>query len=188
VDKRDELKHFGILNMKWGVRRYQNPDGSLTPEGRIRYGVGMAQNPSNVGNHMSDEELRNMTKRYKNESSFYKARNEYLMAQEQYKRLTTPQKKTSQFLNKVFIQPLENVMAKNVEFGFMSLGASFVDATDSKYTDEYMRWIFNNKDNKKNKNHNNNYNNNYNNNNFNNRNNQNRNRDDDDDDDDDDDE
>ena len=31
------LQHYGILGMHWGVRRYQNADGSLTAAGKKRY-------------------------------------------------------------------------------------------------------------------------------------------------------
>lgn len=33
-----KLIHSGIKGMRWGIRRYQNKDGSLTPAGRKRYG------------------------------------------------------------------------------------------------------------------------------------------------------
>ena len=34
------LAHFGIKGQKWGERRFQNEDGTLTTEGKIRYGKG----------------------------------------------------------------------------------------------------------------------------------------------------
>ena len=33
----NELQHHGILGQKWGVRRYQNSDGTLTEAGKNRY-------------------------------------------------------------------------------------------------------------------------------------------------------
>ena len=32
-----ELYHYGVKGMRWGVRRYQNQDGSLTNAGKKRY-------------------------------------------------------------------------------------------------------------------------------------------------------
>ena len=37
--KINELYHHGTKGQKWGIRRYQNPDGSLTPAGKKRYGT-----------------------------------------------------------------------------------------------------------------------------------------------------
>lgn len=39
-----ELYHWGVKGMKWGVRRYQNKDGSLTPAGRNRYDRDIREN------------------------------------------------------------------------------------------------------------------------------------------------
>lgn len=35
--EKNELYHYGKKGMQWGVRRYQNPDGSLTAAGKKRY-------------------------------------------------------------------------------------------------------------------------------------------------------
>lgn len=37
MERHNELYHHGIKGQKWGVRRFQNPDGSLTTKGKKRF-------------------------------------------------------------------------------------------------------------------------------------------------------
>lgn len=49
-----ELTHWGIKNMKWGIRRFQNKDGSLTPEGGKRYNGSDYKPRKSLGQKISD--------------------------------------------------------------------------------------------------------------------------------------
>lgn len=61
--------HHGIRGQKWGIRRYQNSDGSLTPEGRKRYGDGSDSSGSGKQNRSFFSRLRQKTSIKKKSSS-----------------------------------------------------------------------------------------------------------------------
>lgn len=43
-----EIYHHGIKGQKWGVRRFQNKDGSLTDQGKKRYSVSLTKDPKRL--------------------------------------------------------------------------------------------------------------------------------------------
>lgn len=51
----DELFHHGVKGQKWGLRRFQNPDGTLTAQGRQRYKVDSG--PRNVARAVFNTEI-----------------------------------------------------------------------------------------------------------------------------------
>jgi hypothetical protein len=68
------LTHWGVKGMKWGVRRYQNSDGSLTPAGKKRYDDShedyrRAHDKKKVS-QMSDRELRERNNRLQMEKQY----------------------------------------------------------------------------------------------------------------------
>ena len=69
----DYLEHHGILGMKWGVRRFQNADGSLTPEGRARYGDVLTK--KQMQNYIREYNLRTGSKKTINKNTVFKTPN-----------------------------------------------------------------------------------------------------------------
>ena len=74
----NELYHHGILGMKWGVRRYQNKDGTLTEAGKKRYSRDDWSEDAKTANQlkkkrvnqMSNAELRKLTERQQLERNY----------------------------------------------------------------------------------------------------------------------
>lgn len=87
----DELKHFGVRGMKWGVRRYQNYDGSYTQAGLKRY-------RSSLDSYERAKETHRDTKaKYKSgEASKYDVRYSKARVKETKKRLTKDYKHLKQ--------------------------------------------------------------------------------------------
>lgn len=53
------LCHHGILKQRWGVRRFQNPDGTLTEAGKVRYGKSSKKKDASVDySKLNDDEIR----------------------------------------------------------------------------------------------------------------------------------
>lgn len=99
----NELCHHGILGMKWGVRRYQNKDGTLTAAGKKH--IANQRGKSEV-EQMSDEELRNRINR--------------LSMEEQYKNLIAKQnpdkyKRAKKFIADIAEQSARSVVTKGID-------------------------------------------------------------------------
>lgn len=115
----DYLVHYGISGQKWGIRRFQNEDGTLTEEGKQRYDKTPESEKwkKSDAEHLSDEELRR--------------RNNRLQAERQYKDLTTSQvereriQRRKDIINKVIVGTAVSLAAVAMR-GHWKKAASFI--------------------------------------------------------------
>lgn len=116
----NQLYHYGIIGQKWGVRRYQNKDGTRTPAGKKRDN----QEPAKSEDHMNSRMSKSKAPSGLSNDELRKL-NERLQLEETYKRLTTEKiQKSESWVKKALINASEQALtdfSKNVFLGSAKL-------------------------------------------------------------------
>ena len=126
-----ELVHYGVKGMKWGILRYQNPDGTLTAAGKVRDRMTRKRNLKKAEkilkgsnktvkrrlSQITDEELQKAVNR--------------LQLERTYKNLTTPPDKHKK-AKEIATKWLETAGTKVIESAATNLGKKIFSEADSK--------------------------------------------------------
>lgn len=124
------LQHHGIKGQKWGIRRYQNSDGSLTNAGKARYGTdGESSSVSATSAKTSDRSTWSTSKKSIQSLSDeeLQARINRLNLETQYKQKMSTIDSTSVRANKFIADTGEAVMGKLIKDVGVSIGGYMIN-------------------------------------------------------------
>lgn len=112
------IYHHGIKGMKWGIRRFQNKNGSLTPAGKKRYSETVSDDYKKAHSgksvkSMSDAELR--------------AVNNRLQMEQQYKRMTRKTSNGKKYVQKIISAAGTLAAAEGAYKTYKRLGDQAID-------------------------------------------------------------
>jgi ATP-dependent Lon protease len=85
----EALAHHGILNQRWGIRRYQNPDGSLTELGKRRYANALSKREKKIAKRIERAKKREAKKAEKWEKQKKKILNDPALIAKYQDKLST---------------------------------------------------------------------------------------------------
>lgn len=102
----NDLYHHGIKGQKWGVRRFQNKDGTLTKLGKSRYSD--ETNSKRKVSDWSDDELKSALDRLRMEQEYSKLRVQLYENNQKYNSVTMTGKQ-------VVATKMKNILGKSVE-------------------------------------------------------------------------
>ena len=139
----NELYHFGIKGMRWGVRRYQNPDGSLTNAGKKRLKKGQTSNEeTDSSNKPSTKSSSTKTVKEMSDDELSQAITR-LQLEEKYKSLSP--KNVSK--GKKFVDTVANDVLKPaaIDIGKQVAKSLMVKGVNSLVKDESLKVYTNNK-------------------------------------------
>lgn len=142
----NELYHHGVKGMRWGVRRYQNSDGSLTAAGRKRYGTktnfekvqqakkkaAAANSPEAKAKRKADERTEKEVQKYMRKASGKKVKDTIGKKTDDGKSETAPKKKSvsdmsDEELNQVVRRMQLEQQYSSLKPDKFSAGKEFVD-------------------------------------------------------------
>lgn len=104
IDFYNSLQHHGIKGQKWGVRRYQNSDGSLTEEGKQRY-----LNPDGSLNRQGQKELgREGVAKFNQQRQQQRNNNSGNVYDEETQKTKLNNAKQNKMYDKLFVETIQN--------------------------------------------------------------------------------